>query len=87
MEIIIVGAIILFILVYNNTINKDKFFADNQKYLDLVNTLEMLEDHLMASYSNDLLNDIYNIISEIISIPKTCLAFKEDVKDKVPTPE
>ncbi len=36
MEIIIVGAIILFILVYNNTINKDKFFADNQKFLELV---------------------------------------------------
>ena len=36
MEIIIVGAIILFILVYNNTIDKDKFFADNQKYLEML---------------------------------------------------
>ena len=34
MEIIIVGAIILFILIYNNTIDKDKFIADNQKYLE-----------------------------------------------------
>ena len=34
MEIIIVGAIILFILVYNNTIDKDKFIADNEKYLE-----------------------------------------------------
>ena len=34
MEILIVGAIIMFILVYNNTINKDKFFVDNQKYLE-----------------------------------------------------
>ena len=34
MEVLIVGAIIMFILVYNNTINKDKFFADNQKYLE-----------------------------------------------------
>jgi len=34
MEIIIVGAIIIFILIYNNTIDKDKFFADNQKYLE-----------------------------------------------------
>ena len=34
MEILIVGAIIIFILVYNNTIDKDKFFADNQKYLE-----------------------------------------------------
>jgi hypothetical protein len=36
MEILIVGAIIMFILIYNNTINKDKFFADNQKYLEML---------------------------------------------------
>ena len=36
MEIIIVGAIILFVLVYNNTIDKDKFIADNQKYLEML---------------------------------------------------
>jgi len=35
MEVLIVGAIIMFILVYNNTIDKDKFFADNQKYLEV----------------------------------------------------
>ncbi len=34
MEILIIGAIILFILVYNNTIDKNKFFADNEKYLE-----------------------------------------------------
>ena len=34
MEILIVGSIIIFILIYNNTIDKDKFFADNQKYLE-----------------------------------------------------
>lgn len=34
MEILIIGAIIMFILIYNNTIDKDKFFADNQKYLE-----------------------------------------------------
>ena len=34
MEIIIVGAIIIFVLIYNNTIDKDKFIADNQKYLE-----------------------------------------------------
>ena len=34
MEILVVGAIIVFILIYNNTIDKDKFFADNQKYLE-----------------------------------------------------
>lgn len=36
MEIVIVGAIILFVLIYNNTIDKDKFFADNQKYLEML---------------------------------------------------
>ena len=35
MEVLIVGAIIIFILIYNNTIDKDKFFADNQKYLEV----------------------------------------------------
>ena len=34
MEILIVGAIIMFVLIYNKTIDKDKFFADNQKYLE-----------------------------------------------------
>ena len=34
MEILVVGAIIIFVLIYNNTIDKDKFFADNQKYLE-----------------------------------------------------
>ena len=36
MEIIVVGAIIIFVLIYNNTIDKDKFFADNQKYLEML---------------------------------------------------
>lgn len=34
MEILVVGAIIIFILIYNNTIDKNKFFSDNQKYLE-----------------------------------------------------
>ena len=34
MEILIIGAIILFVLIYNNTIDKNKFFADNEKYLE-----------------------------------------------------
>ena len=34
MEILIVGAVIMYVLIYNNTIDKDKFFADNQKYLE-----------------------------------------------------
>ncbi|MBQ6539286.1 MAG: hypothetical protein IJL76_03300 [Bacilli bacterium] len=35
MEILIVGAILLFIFFYNNTIDKDKFIADNEKYLEI----------------------------------------------------
>ena len=34
MEILVVGAVIMFILIYNNTIDKDKFFFYNQKYLE-----------------------------------------------------
>ena len=35
MEVLIVGAILIFVLVYNNTIDKNKFFADNEKYLEI----------------------------------------------------
>ena len=35
-EIVVVGAIIIFVLIYNNTIDKDKFIADNEKYFDIV---------------------------------------------------
>ena len=36
MEILIVAAIILFVLSYNKTIDKNKFFADNEKLLELL---------------------------------------------------
>ena len=35
-EIIVVGAIIIFVLIYNNTIDKNKFIADNEKYFDVL---------------------------------------------------
>lgn len=35
MEILIVAAIIMFVLIYNNTIDKNKFFADNEKLLEI----------------------------------------------------
>ena len=47
MEVIIVGAIILFILVYNNTIDKEKFYADNEKYLELLRE----EDYTFLCYA------------------------------------
>ena len=36
MEIIFVAIIILFILVYNRTIDKNKFIADNKKYFEIL---------------------------------------------------
>lgn len=34
MEIVLIGVILIFVFVYNNTIDKNKFFADNEKYLE-----------------------------------------------------
>ena len=60
MEILIVGAIIIFILVYNNTIDKDKFFADNQKYLEMLKE----DDYkflVFARYGEDVdIDRLYN---------------------------
>lgn len=36
MEILIVSAIIVFVLIYNNTIDKKKFIADNEKYFEII---------------------------------------------------
>ena len=47
MEVLIVGAIIIFILVYNNTIDKNKFFADNEKYLEIIRE----EDYTFLVYA------------------------------------
>ncbi len=35
MEVLIVGVIIMGMLIYNNTIDKNKFIADNEKYLQI----------------------------------------------------
>ena len=53
MEILIVGAIIIFILIYNNTIDKDKFFADNQKYLEALKE-EDYQFLVYAKYGEDV---------------------------------
>ena len=53
MEILLVGAILLFIFFYNNTIDKDKFIADNEKYLEIFKE----EDYnflLYAKYGDDV---------------------------------
>ncbi len=36
MEILLVAAIILFVLVYNNIIDKDQFIQDNKKYFEIL---------------------------------------------------
>ncbi len=64
MEVLIVGAIIIFILIYNNTIDKDKFFADNQKYFEALKE----EDYtflVYAKYGEDV--DVDQLYSKRIS--------------------
>ena len=41
MEILVVGAILMFILIYNNTIDKNKFFADNEKVFLNISSLAL----------------------------------------------
>ena len=53
MEIIVVGAIILFIFFYNNTIDKDKFIADNEEYLEILKE-EDYEFLLYARYGDGI---------------------------------
>ena len=36
MEIVIIAVILLFILIYNRTIDKDKFIKDNRKYVEIL---------------------------------------------------
>ena len=53
MEILVVGAILLFIFFYNNTIDKEKFIADNEKYLEVFKE----DDYtflLYAKYGDDV---------------------------------
>ena len=64
MEILIVGAIIMFILIYNNTIDKDKFFADNQKYLEALKE-DDYQFLVYARYGEDV--DIDQLYSKRIS--------------------
>ena len=64
MEIVIVGAIIMFILIYNNTIDKDKFFADNQKYLEMLKE-EDYQFLVYARYGEDV--DIDQLYSKRVT--------------------
>ena len=53
MEIVVVGAIVLFIFFYNNTIDKEKFIADNEEYLALLKE-EDYEFLLYARYGDGI---------------------------------
>lgn len=64
MEILIVGAIIMFILVYNNTIDKDKFIADNQKYFDALKE-DDYQFLVYAKYGDEI--DVEQLFSKRIS--------------------
>ena len=47
MEILIVSAVIIFVLIYNNTIDKEKFIMDNEKYFQLIRE----EDYTFLVYA------------------------------------
>lgn len=52
MAVFIASAIIVFVLIYNNTIDKDKFIADNEKYFEFIRE----EDYsflVYAKYGDD----------------------------------
>ena len=65
MEILVVGAIIIFILIYNNTIDKDKFYADNQKYLEAIKE-EDYQFLVYARYGEDV--DVNQLYSKRVTI-------------------
>ena len=70
MEVLIVGAIIIFILIYNNTIDKDKFFADNQKYLEALKE-DDYQFLVYASYGENV--DLDQLYSKRVTT--ACIAF------------
>ena len=68
MEIIIIGGILLFVLLYNQTIDGQKFIRDNEKYFQMLkeDDYEFLVyakygESVDVSFSNDELKSIYNL--------------------------
>lgn len=51
MEVIIAGAIIMFVLIYNNTVSGKKFFQDNEEYLKILKEEDY--DFLVAARYGD----------------------------------
>ena len=57
MEILLIGVIIIFILFYNKTVDKNKFIADNEKYFEILRE----DDYnflLYAKYGDDVDVDV-----------------------------
>jgi hypothetical protein len=65
MEIIIAGAILMYVFIYNGTINKEKFYADNQKYLEALKE-EDYQFLLYAKYGEDV--DVDKLYSKRITM-------------------
>lgn len=60
MEVLIVGALFLWILIYNNTIDKRKFMIDNQKYFEAFKE-EDYDFLVYAKYGEDVdVNTLYS---------------------------
>lgn len=72
MEILIVGAILMFVFIYNNTIDKDKFFADNQKYLEALKE-DDYQFLVYAKYGEDV--DVDQLFSKRVTMAFVALLF------------
>lgn len=60
MEVIIVGALVLFVLVYNGTVDRNKFVEDNQRYFQLLKE-DDYEFLVYAKYGEDVdVNKLFN---------------------------
>ena len=72
MEIIIAGAILMYVFIYNGTINKEKFYADNQKYLEALKE-EDYQFLLYAKYGEDV--DVDKLYSKRVTMGVVAFLF------------
>ena len=72
MEIVIVGAIIFYVLIYNKTIDKDKFYADNQKYFEALKE-DDYQFLVYAKYGEDV--DVEKLFSKRITMGVVAFLF------------
>lgn len=72
MEILIFGGILLFVFTYNNTIDKKKFYADNQKYFEALKEADY-QFLIYAKYGEDV--DVDVLYSKRISMGLVAFMF------------